>query len=87
MRKYTDSYGARCIELEHYRIRIRHPDVCVYCVNAGRKTDDYMDDVATYVTATSMEDAEKRALELLRDHIMEVKKEIDATLAELGQAE
>lgn len=85
MRKYTDKYGARCINLEHYRIRIRKADTYAYCVNTGRTANNYMDDVATYVTAADMDEAEKRALELLHEHIVEIKKEIDETLTELDQ--
>lgn len=85
MQSYTDKYGARCINLEHYRIRIRKTGAYAYCVNAGRTADGYMDDVATYVTATDMNEAEKWALELLRVHIVEIKKEIDETLTELDQ--
>lgn len=85
MHKYTDKYGARCINLEHYRIRIRKADTLAYCVNAGRTADNYMDDVATYVTAADMDEAEKRALELLHEHIVEIKKEIDETLTELDK--
>lgn len=85
MQKYTDKYGTRRINLEHYRISIRPCDTHAYCVNAGRTADDYMDDVGTYVTAASMDEAEKQAIELLHDHVNKIKKEVDETLAELGQ--
>lgn len=85
MQNYTDKYGARCINLEHYRIRIRKADTLAYCVNTGRTADGYMDDVATYVTAADMDEAEKRALELLREYLENSKKEIEETLTELDQ--
>lgn len=85
MQSYTDKYGARCINLEHYRIRIRKADTFAYCVNAGRTADDYMDDVATYVTAADIGEAETRALELLREHVSKIKTEVNETLAELDQ--
>lgn len=85
MQKYTDKYGTRRINLEHYRVSIRPCDTLAYCVNAGRITDDYMDDVATYVTAADMDEAEKQAMELLRDHVSKVKTEVDETLTELDQ--
>lgn len=85
MQKYTDKYGTRRINLEHYRISIRPCDTCTYCVNAGRTADGYMDDVATYVTAADMDEAEKQALEILREHVSKIKTEVNETLAELDQ--
>lgn len=74
MQKYTDKYGNRLINLEYYYIRIGCIDAGSYRVNAGRTDDTYMDDIATYITAIDMDEAEKQALELLHDYIAEIKK-------------
>lgn len=58
MQRYTDKYGTRRINFEHYRISIRPCDI---------------------YASVDMDEAENRAMELLRVHLSKTKTEIDQT--------